>query len=383
MNTNIALHHRQVIAEIKYLPAVSIILPFQPVITPKSQLAHKLKLIMGIIEQRLVTLYPVEKAVPVIMKLKNLIRNLNYSTPKKSIAIFVSPVVEKVYYLEAEVDEKIAVDESFEIRDLVFSEKKTIQYLIMTLSDECSKMYVGNCSKFTLIKSNISGSAESHKNNFGKTIPDHICGSKHSYTLLNEFLVQMDQGLSIILKSYPLPVFILGTKRVLDQFKKITRNEKNITQFIEGSYEQFIEIEIQNALLPYELDWKRVKQKYLLNQIEIAKEENKLAIGIDQVWRTAIQNKGMLLILETKYAKSPQPERRNESFYKIDYLCGNPFYIKNEVDEIIEKVFESGGDVEFTEKGTLKEYDHIALIGKLLKYEINICRSFNIQAHLP
>ena len=360
MDTNITLEQHQVIAKIKYLPAVSIILPFQPVITPKSQLEYRLKLIMGKIEQRLVTLYSVEKAMPMIIKLKNLIRNLNYYTNKKSIAIFVSPVIEKVYYLEAEVEEKIAIDESFEIRDLVSSKKQTIQYLVMILSDEYSKMYVGNCSKFTLIKSNISNSAASYENKFGKTVADLIFYNNTRHTLLNEFLHQMDQGLSIILKSYPLPVFTIGTKKVLEQFKKITTNEKNVVQFIEGG-EQVTITEMKNVILPYEFDWKKVKQKYLLNQIEKAKEENKLAIGSDEVWRIATQNKGKLLILETKYT-TPQPVKRDESFYKMDYLCGNPFYIKDEVDEIIEKVFESGGDVEFAEKDILKEYDHIALI---------------------
>lgn len=33
MDSNIALKQRQVIADIKYLPAVSIIMPFTPVIT--------------------------------------------------------------------------------------------------------------------------------------------------------------------------------------------------------------------------------------------------------------------------------------------------------------------------------------------------------------
>src|SRR6476469_953475 len=119
MDTNIALEQQEVIAKIKYLPAISIILPFQPVITAKNQLEYRLKMIMGKIELRLVTLYSAEKAMPMIIKLRNLIRNLNYYTNKKSIAIFVSPVIEKVYYLEAEVEEKIVIDESFEIRDLV------------------------------------------------------------------------------------------------------------------------------------------------------------------------------------------------------------------------------------------------------------------------
>ena len=92
------------------------------------------------IEQRLLALYSEEKAVPVIIKLKNLIRNLNYNTHKKGIAIFVSPVVEQVYYLEAEVEEKIAIDEFFEVRDEVFRKKRTIssasvqKYILMAIN---------------------------------------------------------------------------------------------------------------------------------------------------------------------------------------------------------------------------------------------------------
>jgi hypothetical protein len=123
MNPNIVLQQPQVSPEIKYLPAVSIILPVQPVNTPKSNLEYRLKLIMEKLEQRLVTLYSEKKAVPVISKLKNLIRNLNYRTHKKGIAIFVSPVMEEAYYLDAEVEEKIAIDEFFEIQDEVFRKK--------------------------------------------------------------------------------------------------------------------------------------------------------------------------------------------------------------------------------------------------------------------
>ena len=361
MDLNIALEQRQAIAEIKYLPAVSIILPFQPVITSKSQLACRLKLIMGKIERELVKLYSVEKAMPLIIKLKIIIRNLNYNSPTKSIAVFVSPVMEKVYYLEFEVEEKIAIDVSFKIQDFVFNKKQTIQYLVMVLSDEHSKMYVGNCSKLTLIKSNISTNAKSYENNFGEVSADFIHNSNPKVVLLNEFLHQMDQGLSIILTAYVLPVFIMGAKKVLEQFKKITTNERNIVQLIEGSYHQVKEEKIQNVIFPYEFDWRKVKQKYLLNQIEKAKEKNKLAIGINQVWSGAIQNKGKLLVMETEYATS-QPANRKDSFYKMDFLCGIPFYIKDEVDEIIEKVLESGGYVEFVEQATLKDYDHIVLI---------------------
>lgn len=123
MNNNIVLQQPRVTAEINYLPAVSIILPVDHLITQKNKLEYKLKLIMEKIERRLVTLYSEKKAIPIITKLKNLIRNLDYNTHKKGIAIFVSPVVEEVYYLEADVEEKIAIDEFFEVRDEVFRKK--------------------------------------------------------------------------------------------------------------------------------------------------------------------------------------------------------------------------------------------------------------------
>ena len=82
------LQHPEVIAKIKYLPAVSIFLPVHAVITPKSQLEHRLKLIVEQREPRLATIFAEEKTASVISKLKHLIRDLNYNTRKKSIAIF-------------------------------------------------------------------------------------------------------------------------------------------------------------------------------------------------------------------------------------------------------------------------------------------------------
>jgi len=51
---------------------------------------------------------------------------------------------------------------------------------------------------------------------------------------------------------------------------------------------------------------------------------------------------------------------------EIIYKATEPFnkfsYIKDAVDDVIEKVLENGGDVEFVDEGLLKDYHHIALI---------------------
>lgn len=335
---DISFQRLKVIGNIKYLPAVSIIFPFRPVITKKKQIESSLMLIMKKIEQELLNNYQAENAVPVILKLKNVIRNLNYTTHKKSIAIFVSPVIEKVYYLDIEVKQKIVIDDSFEMRDIILAKKQTPQYLVLLLNTDSSKIYEANCSGFDLIKSNTS-------NNTG----------------LPAFLEEMDQGLTIILKAYPLPVFILGAKNELDLFKKITANKKDIIQHIELRKAISDPLEIRNIILPYELNWKNLKQIYLLNRIRKADEENKLVVGIDNVWNIVIRNNGKLLIIEIKYM-APKMPSQNRSLSNKDYLMGNPFYIKDEVDEIIEKVFENGGDVEFIDEDMLHEYGQIVLI---------------------
>ena len=110
-----------VIDAVKYQPCVSIIMPFEPKMGQKSAIESRLKSAMNKVKIELQDNYPDEKAVPVFHKLFSLIKNLNYGTHKKSIAVFVSPVVEKVYYLDVHVKEKIIIDESFEIRDIVYS----------------------------------------------------------------------------------------------------------------------------------------------------------------------------------------------------------------------------------------------------------------------
>jgi hypothetical protein len=51
---------------------------------------------------------------------------------------------------------------------------------------------------------------------------------------------------------------------------------------------------------------------------------------------------------------------------EIIYRAIEPYnkfsYIKDAVDDVIEKVLENGGDVEFVDEGLLKKHKHIALI---------------------
>ena len=69
-----------------------------------------------------------------------------------------------------------------------------------------------------------------------------------------------------------------------------------------------------------------------------------------------------LLVVEKDYRGTPQQEGGEEILQKVMNPHNTFSYIKDAVDEVIEKVLENGGDVEFVEEGLLKEFRQIALI---------------------
>jgi hypothetical protein len=119
MNTTIAPEIREVLEALHYRPAVSIILPFEPKMGLKAELQYSLKHAAKKVQDALQADYPPELSDLVMQKLQQMIDKVDYNTYKKSIAIFVSPVFQKLLYLDVPVEERIIVDESFEIRVLI------------------------------------------------------------------------------------------------------------------------------------------------------------------------------------------------------------------------------------------------------------------------
>ena len=353
--------NREAISTVQYLPAVSIIMPFAPVVTSKKNLEYRLKNVMGKAEALLAAHYTAEKAIPVIMKLKNIITGLNYNSTKKSVAIFLSPIVEKIYYFEAELEEKVVVDPSFKFSDLAGCKKEKKEYLILLLSETFSKMYLCNSTQLKLIKSNtLLVNSHNYKSNASGELSDFLALSDQQ--LSENFLHQMDQGLSIILRSYPLPVVVTGAEKLLKYFRRITTNDESILQVIQGNYSEDSVCELNGLTESIVSCWEKLKKQHLLKQLENAKTQNKLRTGIQDTLKAAMQNKGRLLVVEKKLIDADRISKTYQSFTKINSAGNEVFFVKDDLDNIIKRVFENGGDVEFIDNGLLKNYGHIALI---------------------
>lgn len=346
---NVSADERKMISVAKQRPCVSIVMSFEPVIASKDEMAHRLKITLERVKRELLSTYPETKAMPVVLKLQNLIRNIDYNTGKRAIALFVSPQTENIFYLDTPADDHLVIDNGFSIRDLVYSRKKHIEYLILLLSASSSKMFIGNNFKVTPIEFKVDKAA-AFINDIAEPVANFSDPGQRKEELLNKFLQHVDQGLSIALKSYPYSVFVAGAERTLGHFKKITKNEKSLVQFITGNYIDATDAEIAEIIQPHVLNWINGKQRSLVNELKRADNDGKLIYGMKNIWVSVNDRNARLLVVEKSYRQS------------LSANIQRSFYVKDAVDKIIEKVLQFGGDVEFVDDDLLKQYKHIALI---------------------
>ena len=362
MDTYLSTQIKDLIQAVHYRPAVSLIMPFEPKMKDKAELSKRFKFAYDRIKKDISKNYNDELADLVLTKLKNLIQSLNYSSYKKTVAIFVSPVFEKVLYLDIPVEERIIVDESFEIRDLVFAKKETQEFLLVSINAKSSKTYYVDKGKFKTIKIDLAEYAESLQGDLPDRVSNFSDPSEQKEFQLKKFLYYSDRGLEALLKAYPLPLFVMGPQKVLGYFKLITHNSKNIVGYIPGNFSDLSSGELAQVIEPHVQDWKKVHRKALLQQMEHAVSAGKLATGINEVWKQVNHRRGKLLIVEKDYRPSAEHAPNKDEIVELKDPYNNFSYIRDAVDDMIETILENGGDVEFVEEGTLSEFGHIVLI---------------------
>jgi hypothetical protein len=335
MRTALYSKEQSLIMPVATGPCVSIILPFEPKMEKKSSLEIKLQRSIEKAEKQLLEEYPSYTTRLILKKLNALVKTIDYATHRKSIALFVDASDEKIIYLNILVEEKVIVDKSFEIRDIILNKQLHPKYLLLVIGDEQERLFLGTGDNLMPLIINSNTTSE------------------------GSFIHQVDDGLSIILKAYPLPLFLACSKTIKEEFLRISKNADKIIEYIPGNYSSAGKAQLKILVRPYLNDWQKIKEKDILFQLQKAIATNKCSLGINEVFAAANKKHGNFLIVERNFT---QPAFLNEQGEINTTNTNNGIYIKDAVDDAMEKVLVDGGDVEFVSDGVLKDYGHIALI---------------------
>ncbi len=337
-------------------PAVSILLPFEPQLRSKTEIQIQLDTAVDSVSAQIERQFDNDRGEMVLQKLKKLIRQLNYNTFKKSVVICVSPVFEKIMYLSFPVEPRVHVDTSFHIRNIVSARKEDRSFLLVNLSRYATSIYLGDEHSLTRLNKNTRGQASLFP---VSSFPQHESFTDRNdlrEELLEKFLRQTDQALQLLLVSYPHPVFITGSPKIIGQFQKLSKQSKNIVKCIHGHFADSPLHTLKEIVQPALQEWQMMKLKELRQKLDTAADKGRLAIGIRDVWKQAKAHNASLLVVEEDFSPAAILQPLKEGNYNSYTL------VSNTVDDIIEKVLDAGGEVKIVEPGSLSGYNPIVLI---------------------
>ncbi|MGN6490960.1 MAG: baeRF3 domain-containing protein [Agriterribacter sp.] len=361
MDTLLQPHRQTLAVPVQYGPAVSIFMPFKPTLTSKTALTYSMKLLVKEAEQKLLNDYPGEVVVLVIFKLNELLKKINYSTSRKSIAIYVSPVFEKVLYPDFDMEAAVAVEDSFQLAQLTNYKKQSKNYLLLLLNGRQGKIYLGDDNSLSVIVSAPLKPVYTYVNDAPERVGNFSDISERRQAIMEKFIRHTDNGLGIIIDAYRLPVFVMGPERIIGHFKKMTRHQAAIVEYIAGNYYEASVTELNELMRRHMNNWNKVQQKALLQKIEAAADKGRLVSGVAAICKACGSGNGKLLVMERNYFtyNAYQDELRRVS--KLQHYIRFS-YIHDALDAIVEKVIEDGGDIELVDDGMLQDYDGIALV---------------------
>lgn len=352
MITAISLGQKALPVAVAAEPFISILLPFEPKITGKVALTKRLEAAVGRVKDELDRHYEKERTHKLMLRLRNMVSALNFTTYKKSIALYLSDTVEKVFYLDIEVNERISVNGPITMRDLIRSKKEALNYLLMSLSAERVIIFHGTEAGLRRILFITPDSMIPSRHDLPERVANFSDPAAVREVMLDKFMRYADRALHTLMPAYPYPVIIMAAERTGGHFSKLTANQAHIAAFIHGNFEDASEKHLQEVVAPYLAQWQQLKQQHLVSRLDEAMSAGRLTTGVREVCREAVMQKGRLLVVEENFA------------YQLSKVGEEqpPAYLSDKVDEAIANVLESGGDVAFVEDGTLPAYKRIALV---------------------
>jgi hypothetical protein len=99
-----------------------------------------------------------------------------------------------------------------------------------------------------------------------------------------------------------------------------------------------------------------------LGLLSAAADQQRLSVGIEEVWAAVSKGNAHLLAVERNYRFAGRSRETSDRIEREDHPEENPFYIPDAVEVLMGRVISQGGDVVFMEDGMLREFDRIALI---------------------
>jgi hypothetical protein len=348
--------------QIQGYPALSITLPTHRTAPENRQDSIRLGNLVTEATNRLLKEFGKREIAPLLSRLEKLADSIDHTYALDGLALFVNKDVARAFQVPFTLKERVVVDEDFFTRDLVFALNRTPRYWTLALSEKPTRIYEG--TRDTLVEVTENGFPMTHEGPGGEQpLPRGrgINTSAHRDERHRQFFRQVDEELKRFMSDDPLPLAVVGVDRYLSFFQEISEYRNAVVATLAGNHDKTPAHELGALVWPQVKAGLAERRQEVMQDLDKAMGEKKVASTITEVWRLAHEGRGRLLLVEEDYHAPGTVDDAGMQLTLAEDAAA-PGVMDDAVDEIIETVLAKQGRVVFVENGQLEDHQRIALI---------------------
>lgn len=300
-------------------------------------------------------------------RLKELLAEVDLKKPGAGAGIFLSPLVAKVVKFSYPVPERVLVEDSFEIRDLVNEFMLPHGYFALVLGKNHTRLYKETAGELKEVNDENFPMKFADNREYQKpgilAIRGQVRKSVSEDKRSTEKMRQVDwvKAVARLLKAYlapGAPLFVIGQSEHVNalqngQMKGIVVSGTAATAIGKLNREQ-VEAEVEEMMAIYLEEKAIAAAQHFSNNIAAGFA----AFGIENSWDACNEGNCLALYVESTYEKagyeSPDGQqcstRERKGWTKTEDL----------VDDLIEKALHQGAQIHFVPDGALKKFERVA-----------------------
>ncbi len=269
--------------------------------------------------------------------------------------------------------EKVVVDTTYEVRDLIFTLNRLTAYWVLKLSLKDTRLYFGFEDKLfedsDFFMPSYDNAFTERRKEYGSLYRSRIGGydqEKKEMETRKLYFKRIADKVEEILEETPnIPLFVMGTEKNLGYFRNATKLGKQVAAEIAGNYEFLTTGEVGKLVWPEVQKWvEKRRVEFVKTQLEEAFKQKRVATGIEDVWKAAVEQRIFILGVERGFIQPAAVNNENPYELKLGEEAPEGYeQHKDLVDDIIEATLQKkDSEVVFVNPDDLKDYGRIVAI---------------------
>ncbi len=309
--------------------------------------------------QRLQKEYGDEIAKKYTEKLQKLAEQIDYRHNKEGLMLFVNDDIAEFLRLPIKLHDRIILDDTFTTRPIVRALHRSSEYYILTLSKGKARFFKADSNK--LVKEFDTGGFPVEDKTLLGLMKAESSKASRVTNLTQDFFNRVDKMVNNIRRKDPFSVLVYSEENNYHDYMKVADNPNTILgHVLLKAFDEKAE-NLVKYVWPHVEDLVLAKNRSRIAELKKAISSGKYLGDLNDIWEAVQKGRGRTIFVEEGYF---QPVKNENGV--LTPITSEEIKDKNDINDVVDDMIEYnlqfGGDVVFLEKGSLDNFNKIALV---------------------